>query len=392
MEILQHYNRHFFVLSGIFYGNPHNHAADDDFFPFLNPAFLIIFRFLKTEAGTADFSAKPFLISRQRVPADIYPQNLTLHRKPFFRQKFLQLRQIICFLETVVPRNIEQIHLSLNVVLFCLSNAIHDAFVYRHVLAAQSAQRIHSARFYQAFNAPLIPFAAVHASAEICHRLERTVFLPLPHKQIHRAAPNVFNRGKPEADFSFRNRKRAKSFIYIRRQEGNSHLLTFLHIAGNLIRLIHHARHKCSHKLNGIIAFQPCRLVTHYSVADRMALIESIFCEIRHFIEYFFRFFRRNTIFHAAGNIFSITINKYLPFLRHHRGFLFAHRAAHRVTPSQAVARQIPHDLHDLFLINDTAVSIFQYRFQAFMRILYFPQSVLYGTVGRDKIHRPRAV
>ena len=49
-------------------------------------------------------------------------------------------------------------------------------------------------------------------------------------------------------------------------------------------------------------------------------------------------------------------VHEILPLLGHHVLFLLGHGPAHQVAAAQRVARQIPHDLHDLLLIDHAAV------------------------------------
>ena len=106
---------------------------------------------------------------------------------------------------------------------------------------------------------------------------------------------------------------------------------------------------------------QPCRLIGHHRVGRRVGLIEGILGEINHLIVNLLGCGLRNPICNAAGHsLFLIPVYEVLPLLLHDRGLLLRHGAAHQIAPSQRVARQLLYDLHDLLLIDDTAVGGFQ--------------------------------
>ena len=140
------------------------------------------------------------------------------------------------------------------------------------------------------------------------------------------------------------------------------------------------------------MGFQPCRLIAYHSIARRMTLIEGIFCKVRHFIEYFFCHFGGNAVFHTARHFIADAVNEIFPFLRHNRGFFLTHGTAHQVASSQTVSSQITHNLHNLFLIDDTAVSIFQNRLQSRMGILNIVFVVFPFDILGNKIHGTRTI
>ena len=59
----------------------------------------------------------------------------------------------------------------------------------------------------------------------------------------------------------------------------------------------------------------------------------------------------------AHNTLFRISVNEILAFLFHDRCLLFRHGSSNQVTPAHGISGQIPHDLHNLFLVDDTAVS-----------------------------------
>ena len=140
------------------------------------------------------------------------------------------------------------------------------------------------------------------------------------------------------------------------------------------------------------MGLQPCGLIADHRIAGGVALIERIFCEICHFIENVLRRFRRDTIFHTAGHFIAVAVDEFLSLLGHDVCLFLTHGTAHQVASAKAVARQVPHDLHDLFLIHDTAIGIVQDRFQLRVGILHVAAGVFPFDIFGDKVHGPGAV
>ena len=122
-----------------------------------------------------------------------------------------------------------------------------------------------------------------------------------------------------------------------------------------------------------------------------MGLVEGILGEIRHIVVYLLRRLLRNPSRHAARHILlRIAVDKVLPLLLHHILLLLAHGTAHQIAPAQRIAAQVPHDLHHLLLVHDTAVGRRKDRLQlrtgiADCRFAVFP---LY--IPGNKLHGPR--
>ena len=99
-----------------------------------------------------------------------------------------------------------------------------------------------------------------------------------------------------------------------------------------------------------------------------MGFIEGVFCEILHFLvnlpgNIFWNPFRHRTWHgHVAIRVF-FSMDEHFAFSVHDIAFLFRHRAAYQIASSHRKASQIAKDLHDLLLINHTAVSHVQNRF-----------------------------
>ena len=89
-----------------------------------------------------------------------------------------------------------------------------------------------------------------------------------------------------------------------------------------------------------------------------MGFVKRILGKICHFIINLIGSLLVNTICNTAWYTFlRISVHKILAFLCHDIGFLLGHGAAHKVASSKGISCQITHDLHNLLLIDDTAIS-----------------------------------
>ena len=326
------------------------------------------------------------------MSADINPQGFLFHRKLLLRRKFPNGRQFIRLLKAFVTAHVKQVQLSFYIILSGMSDSCKYLFINRHVLTAETAEAVQCAALNQSFNAAHAPFSALHAVAEIRQRGEFTVFFALRNQCIHRTLADILDCRQRKANLPIGYGKLPISFVDIGGQKLNPHFLTFLDIAADLRRIVHHACHQCRHEFHGIMRLQPSSLIANHRIAGSMAFIKGIFCKVRHFIKNLFCRFYGNPVFHTAGHLVPIPIDKFFPFLCHHGCLFLAHRTAHQVTSAQTVACQIPHNLHYLLLIHDTAVGVFQNRLQLRMGILHLAACIFPLDIFRDKIHRPGAI
>ena len=88
-----------------------------------------------------------------------------------------------------------------------------------------------------------------------------------------------------------------------------------------------------------------------------MGLIKSIFGEINHFIIDFICRSLINSICNTAWNsLCFISVNKVLALLFHDRGLLFGHCSTYQVASAQSITCQVPNNLHNLLLIDNTPI------------------------------------
>ena len=88
-----------------------------------------------------------------------------------------------------------------------------------------------------------------------------------------------------------------------------------------------------------------------------MGLVEGILGKVHHFVVDVLRHSFGNAFCQTARDpFFGVSVDKVVALLLHDGLLFLGHGPAHQVAASQGVARQVPHDLHDLLLVDDTAV------------------------------------
>ena len=123
-----------------------------------------------------------------------------------------------------------------------------------------------------------------------------------------------------------------------------------------------------------------------------MAFIEGILCEIGHFIKYCFGSLFGYSVGKTAGNLSFNTINKVMSFLCHDLSFFLAHGTPYKVASSEAVSGKVTNNLHNLLLINNTAVSILKNRLKCRRRILNITGIIFAPNIFGYEIHRTRTI
>ena len=124
-----------------------------------------------------------------------------------------------------------------------------------------------------------------------------------------------------------------------------------------------------------------------------MGFVESVLCKIRHVVIDLVGGFLRDPVGDAARDaLLLVPVHEVFAFLGHDRRFFLGHGPAHQIAPAQGIARQGTDDLHDLLLVNDTAVGRFQNRFQKGGIVPDGVRTVLSPDILRDEVHGTRPV
>ena len=124
-----------------------------------------------------------------------------------------------------------------------------------------------------------------------------------------------------------------------------------------------------------------------------MALIECVVREVHHLIEDAVRDRLRYTICKTARNaLLFVSVDKIAALLLHDGLLLLGHRASDQVAPAHAVAAEIPHDLHDLLLIDNAAVGRLENRPHLLAVVSDSLGVFLAPDILGDEFHRARPV
>ena len=181
--------------------------------------------------------------------------------------------------------------------------------------------------------------------------------------------------------------------IDIRRQDPDSHLTAGHNVFCHFHGIVNNRSHQGCHKFYRIIIFQPGCLIGHDGVGCRMGFIEGILGKIRHFIKDSVGCCFINAIGDTARYTkFLIAVDKILALLGHNIGFFLGHSSAHKVTSAKIIAGQLHNDLHNLFLIHNTAIGWLENLFQLRAFIADGCDIIFALDVAGNEIHRARTI
>ena len=187
--------------------------------------------------------------------------------------------------------------------------------------------------------------------------LKPAIRLTLRYDCLNNRASHTLNCCKTVTNIRTIYREFTYSRINVRWKNVNSHLATGINIFRNLSCIVNHRGHKSRHKFYRIIVFQIRGLIRDNCISRCMRFIKCIFCKVKHFVINLICHCLRNAICNTTRYSFlRIAIDKVLSFLCHHICFFLRHRTAKQVASSQSISSQITHNLHNLFLIYNTAV------------------------------------
>ena len=124
-----------------------------------------------------------------------------------------------------------------------------------------------------------------------------------------------------------------------------------------------------------------------------MGFIKCIFGKVNHIIINLVCHFLIDSSCNTARNIFfRITIDKVLPLLLHYLALFLRHGTAHQVRSAPCITGEVTYNLHNLFLIYDTAIGRRQNRLQ-FRAVIGNAFRVVFSLdISRNKVHWTRTV
>ena len=92
-----------------------------------------------------------------------------------------------------------------------------------------------------------------------------------------------------------------------------------------------------------------------------MGFVEGVLCKIDHFVVNLVGHLLGNASGDTAGHpLLRVAVHEIAALLFHDGRLFLGHGTAHQIASAQRIPGQLLHDLHDLLLVNDTAVGRFQ--------------------------------
>ena len=340
------------------------------------------------------------------MPGHVNAGGVLFHLQLGFYRAIRQIRQFQFRVKQRLffpaAEHVEQAHLPGHVLLFLRLVRVHGGLVHRQHLWPVGAESVKGPGPDQAFRHALVAFRRIDPPAEIEDIPEGASVFTFPDNRRHCVLAHALDRAEAEQDRRLAapvpvNGELPAAPVHVRRQYGDILSAAVLDIPGDFAGVAVYAVQHRRHELHRIVPFQPGGLHGHHTVGRGVGFVESVAGESDHLVIELVRHVFRHPVAHAAGHghvavLVLQAIDEDLPFRLHDLVFLFRHGAAHQVAPAVAVARQIPHDLHDLLLIHHAPISHVQDRPQLFRLILHAGRIRLPGDVARDGIHGTRAV
>ena len=272
-------------------------------------------------------------------------------------------------------------------------NPVHNLDIHAHKLLAGTAQTVHCAGFDKMLDGPLVDFLIRHTGDEIFQIGVRSPRPALRDDRLDHRPAHALDGRQRIADLVAGHGKTALPLINVRRQDLDAHAAAGHDILRHLIRIVDHRSQKRRHEFHRMIVFQISRLICHHRIAGRVGFVKSILGEIHHRIVDMVGHLGADAVCHTPRHPFlRIAVGEVFAFLLHHILLLLTHGTAHQIAASHGVAAQILHDLHDLLLINNTAIRGGQNRLQLRAVIGDGLRIILALDIFRDKIHRARPV
>ena len=119
-----------------------------------------------------------------------------------------------------------------------------------------------------------------------------------------------------------------------------------------------------------------------------MGFVEGILCKVHHLVINMGSYGFRDTVALTARYVlFCVTVDKVSSFFFHDGLLLFTHGTTHQVASSKAVTAQVTDNLHNLLLINNTAVGRRKNRLQLRTVVCHHASAVLSLNILGNKVH-----
>src|SRR3954468_4974592 len=245
-----------------------------------------------------------------------------------------------------------------------------DGFVeHGHELRA-GAEAVHRAALDQRFQHALVEQPEINLVAELEYRAEFPELLASLENGVDGSASYVLYRGQTETDsFAMRCKVRVAD-VDIGWLDGNTHLAALVDVLDHFVGAAGFSGEHGGHELDRIVRLEICSVIREQRIGGRVRLVEAVFGELRHQVEYLLDL----ALIEAT---LDRTLNEALALLRHLLDILLPHRATEKVGFAERVSGETLPYLHHLLLINDDAKRLAQDLFQLRQLVFDFLVSVL---------------
>ena len=254
----------------------------------------------------------------------------------------------------------------------------------QHSLARRPGRAERSA-LDERLNRLLVHRPSVHSGAEVPQVLERSTLFAGALDRFHGLIADALDRVQPEPDVAIDDDELVLGHIYVRRQDGDPHLLGLGDEERHLVLGVHHRGDQRRHVLSGVVRFEPRGSVGDQRVAGGVRLVEAV---VRRTLVG-----RPKLLDHLlAGPGPPAPFEELGLELGHRLAVLLADRLAQVVGLGAAESGDLLGDLHRLLLVDDHAVGRFENRAQALVGVGDGLGVVLAAGVVGDVLHRPGPV
>ena len=227
--------------------------------------------------------------------------------------------------------------------------------------------------------------AQVHPGAEVGERPELAALLAGLDDRLDRALADVLDRQQAEADGLALDREAQAGPVHVRGPDLDPQPAALRDGGGHLLRVVPERGEHGRHVLDRVVRLEVRGLVGDQAVAGGVGLVEPVALERLEGLEHRVDRLRRDATLGGA-------LDERLLHRPQDRRLLLADRVAQRVRLGPREAAQGHGRGHDVLLVDEDAVRPVQERLEQRVEVDDRLLAVLAPDVGRDVVHRPRAV
>ena len=204
--------------------------------------------------------------------------------------------------------------------------------------------------------------------------------------QLHRLDAHILQRAQRIDQRPIADGKCSLGPVHTRRRIGQLQpLADFLEVHCQLVGQVQITVHHTSHKLDRMIGLQPRGLIADDRISSGVGFVKAVVGKLLQKVKNLGRFL-------LVDPVFLGTFLEFGALLGHFLGNLFTHRTAQQISATKRITRHDLRNLHHLFLIHDNALGFFKNMVDQRMNRFKVFQPVLHLTIGRNVLHRTRAV